>query len=657
MSVAEESEYVALLDRAVSEMMAGDSTQAIELCEQAYALAPERAEVLFVFGATSFLLDDFGRAIRFMEEGHKLQPDWLEFAQALAALNARIGNLQDVSYFTKLGMMLESNPVLINYTPIEFKDWQRHFLEIRPIRYLVDGWHAYHQREYEKAADLSQRALMVDQNDADALRLLGLALIETGDFTAAVAALRRAVAAAPEIIESTLDLGDALLGMGALDEVRSVLEAAAARQPDSIEIRNRLACILPFCGDDAQSASSVFAELTELLKAQPAAAVRPSPVGYISPKDNKIRIAYLINETAISENVDFLDALLRAHDRERFQIFVYQQYTQPYVGTPRLKALTDDWRMTFDIDDITFAHIVANDRIDIIVDLCGCSPGHRQAYLASGERPLCVGWLSAPHGGAAAATDHVLSDAVTLVSEPGLAAGVSCYDLGECLVAYGSGAVQLEAEGEADVDIATVDGATFGAVLDLSRVVSSAPLWANVLKAIDGARLVLGDVDEVYDETAARIAEIFTALGVGDRVDCLTKPSTHSARAELLARADVLLDCRFVNDGGLICDALWMGVPVVSLTGRYRAGRLGTSILTAAGRPQWATEDDQEFVRIAGDLAKDRSELTSLQKNLRREIQASPLCDTDGFAKRIEAAYEQLIGRAKSDADEIVITP
>lgn len=644
--MVEESEYVTLLDRAVSQMMAGESMQAIELCEQAHALAPERAEALFVFGATSFLLNDFGRAIRFMEEGHKLEPDWLEFAQALAALNARIGNLQDVSYFTKLGMMLESNPVLKNYTPIEFKDWRRHFTEIQPVRYLVDGWHAYHQREYEKAVDLSQRALMVDQNDADASRLLGLALIETGDFAAAVAALRRAVAAAPEIIESTLDLGDGLLSMGALDEARSALEAAAARQPDSIEIRNRLACILPFCDDDAQSATGVFAELTTLLKAQPATAVRPPPVGYVSPKDNKIRIAYLINETAIAENVDFLDALLRAHDRERFQIYVYQQYTQPYVGTPRLKALTADWRLTFDIDDITFTHIVANDRIDIIVDLCGCSPGHRQAYLAGGERPLCVGWLSPPHGGAVATTDHVLSDAVTMGSEPGLAAGVPCYDLGESLVAYGGGAVQLEVDGEALADIATTGGVTFGAVLDLSRVVSSAPLWANVLKAVEGARLVLGGVDQVHAGTAARIGEIFAGLGVGDRVDCLAKPSTHSARAELLVRADVLLDCRFVNDGGVICDALWMGVPVVSLTGGWRAGRLGTSILNAAGRPQWAAGDDQTFVRIARDLTEDRSELSDLRKNLRSETRASPLCDTDRFARRVEAAYEQLLGRA-----------
>ncbi len=649
MPVAEESEYLSLLDRAMSQVMAGETTQAIELCEQALALAPERAEAMFVFGVASFILNDFGRAIRFMEEGHKLQPDWLEFVQALAALNAKVGNLQDVSYFTKLGMMLESNPVLVNFTPNEFKDWQRHFTEIRPTSYLVDGWLAYHRRDYETAADLCRRELMVDQNNAEASRLLGLALIETGDFTTAVEALRRAVEVAPDIIDSTLDLGDALLALGDADGARSVLASAASRQPESIEIRNRLARVLPFCGDQVQSDSGVFSELTELLKALPAPAQRPQPVGYADPKDNRVRVAYLINESAIGENVDFLDALLRAHDRGRFQVYGYQQYTQPYVGTPRLKALVADWRVTFDIDDVTFTHIVANDRIDIIVDLCGCSVGHRQAYLAGGERPLCVGWLSPPHGGIAGITDHVLCDAVTITSEPGLAAGLPCYDLGESLVAFGGGAVQLEVEGEARADVATADGGgavTFGAILDLPRVVSSAASWSDVLKAVDGARLVLGGVDDVHAATTARIGEIFAGLGVGDRVSCLAGPSTHSARAELLAQADVLLDCQNVNVGGLICDALWMGVPVVSLTGGWRAGRFGTSILTAAGRPQWAAADDQEFVRIARELAEDRSELARLRKNLRGELQASSLCDTDGFARRVETAYEQLLGRA-----------
>jgi protein O-GlcNAc transferase len=341
--------------------------------------------------------------------------------------------------------------------------------------------------------------------------------------------------------------------------------------------------------------------------------------------------------------------LLRAHERKRFQIYVYQQYNQPYVGTPRLKALADDWRATFDIDDVTFSHIVANDGIDVIVDLCGCSPGHRQTYLASGERPLSVGWLSPPHGGTAATTDHVFADSVTMASEAGLAMGLPCYDLGESLVAYGGGDVKLDVVGGKNLEqyeIAAGSEVTFGAALDLSRIVSSAELWANVLKAIDGARLVLGDVDVVHAETVAQIGKIFTGLGVGERVDCLTKPTKHSARAELISRIDVLLDCRFVNGGGLICDALWMGVPVVSLTGSWKAGRFGTSILTSAGRSHWATDDDQGFVSIARILAEDRSKLASLRKTLRRETQASALCDTDGFAKRVEAAYQALLGRA-----------
>lgn len=621
-------------------LLADKATEAIEISEALEAEFPERAEQLFVLGMAAMFLDDLPSMKKLLEEGHKRAPECREFSDLLASVHVRLGNLADSVYFAKLGLVAESSPLLAEMIPDEFKNLDDLLDHVGYAQYGINGWIAFHERRYADAAEMAEKEIALNGGDADCFFLLARARGELHDYRGAIDAVKTAIDKDNTNTEQMTFLGDLLQLIGNLKEALEVYHEAIRRNPDSLPARNRLICALTYAAsDDWKSVSDAIGGLNDILESRPPLPTVAKRRALPNPL-TRIRIAYLVNEKAISTHAVFLETALTYRDEDRFRVNVYQQYSQPLLADSRLRRLADDWRETYDVDDVTLARIIENDDIHILVDMCGFEHGNRQELLASKVCPLQINWLGMPLVACKATTDVVLIDEIVDTDEH--IDGVERFHIPGCMVCYAGGSVGIEMSDKNPSPFERSKRICFGGIFDLTYLEMTIDLWAQVLDAVPDSRLILGAGGQINKDMQDIADRMFEAKGLAGRVDILPPTSKSSDRAELLSAIDIFLDSQYSIGADMVCDSLWMGVPVVSLLRDRATARLGASILKAAGFENWIASDDRNFIDIAVKLSADGAGIMELRKTLRDRVLASSLCDTSDFMKRMEGAFEAI---------------
>jgi predicted O-linked N-acetylglucosamine transferase (SPINDLY family) len=185
---------------------------------------------------------------------------------------------------------------------------------------------------------------------------------------------------------------------------------------------------------------------------------------------------------------------------------------------------------------------------------------------------------------------------------------------------------------------------TFGAVGDMARVTPAmAETWARILGAVPASRILFGNVTVMCPASRARAQELFAHFGVLDRIAFQEDVAEDVMNLEFLSQVDVILDPFPVSGATDICEALVMGIPVVTLAGESRRSRTGASILHAAGRADWVAEDAGAYVGIAAGLAMNRDRLADMRADLGAAVAKSGLCDREGFTAALEDAYQRML--------------
>ncbi len=647
------------IDLALQALLDSDDEKVVKHAEAARRLDPESAEPIFALGIIAFGLNDIGAAMRFMEEAHRLDPEGREITEVLAALHGRAGNLSESLYYTKLAVVLDENPRFARILPDALRDFEINVGQARHSAYLVDANIEFFLRRFDKVADLCRRELELHPGGIEAHQLMGRTLLELGRYEEAVQALETAARLAPGDALGFVYLAEGLRKQGRLDIALDCCREAVRLDPASYRARGELLVTLahrPFADwktypDEAKAAIDAIAP-----------GPRPSPpvvdaLTVAADRRDRIRVGYLINETTMLRDIGFLETVLAHEDRGRFYSYVYQQYSRPLGDTARLQNQADDWRPVYNIDDETLAHIIANDAIDVLVDLCGGAAG-RPALLARRPAPVQMSWLGFPQGSLPGTVDWLLSDASWAEFDKRDAGGIPLLWLENWAFAYMGASVAIEAEDEQPLPAAASGTVTFGGICDLARVAGSVPLWAQALRATPESRLLLGHAPLPDDKTRRRIGDMFARHDVADRIIFHETAESRPAAA-FYSAIDVLLDALPVNNATESCEALWRGVPIVSCRGDRRAGVLGATILTAAGRPEWIAQNADEFAEIARALAADLDTLALLRKSLPGEFRKSRMCD----ARRFTLAFETLLSdlteksRAKAGASKGGIGP
>jgi protein O-GlcNAc transferase len=390
---------------------------------------------------------------------------------------------------------------------------------------------------------------------------------------------------------------------------------------------------------DAKSAPEV-AQLHRQLCAPIHAAYAPrTDFANLRTTGRRLRIGYVTGDLHRQHPVNiFMLPVLRRHSHAQFEIFIYHTGTMHDGYTNQSMDCADHWREAVKLDDAALQQTIIADGIDVLVDLAGHTASHRLGVFAMRAAPVQATFLGYPHSTGLSSIDWLVGDAVV---SP--AAHADLYSEG---IAQLPGSVFCWATSdEYPLPKARPNGTpvifgSFNNAMKLSpRTIA---LWARVLQAVPGSRLLL-KAPSLRD---AAVRERFAALFAGHGIDPerleFRGPTGLSDMMQEYGDMDIALDPTPYNGGTTTLQALWMGVPVVALAGGNFVSRMGASFLRTLGRGEWVADDDDAYVRSAVTLAQDCAHLRGQRAAFRQRMAGSGLCDINQYVRNFEGLLEAM---------------
>ncbi|NJD38915.1 MAG: tetratricopeptide repeat protein [Geobacter sp.] len=357
----------------------------------------------------------------------------------------------------------------------------------------------------------------------------------------------------------------------------------------------------------------------------------------------RLRIGYVSTDFCRHPVAFFIEPLLTMHDQNRFEIYLYANNEREDDITHQIRQRPCVWRPIIDKSDAEVSALIQEDAIDILVDLGGLTRKNRLPVFAFRPAPVQISWLGYAHSTGLPTIDYRLSDAVA--DPPGMTEHLhteKIYRLQDCFLGYHPPINPPEIKPLSCLNDGQI---TFAAFNNLAKTNDQLlGWWAEILKQTPNSRLLLKDSSFARDYCFREAwLDRFAALGItSDRVELLDRsPSIHDHLSSL-GRADIMLDTYPYNGTTTTSESIWMGTPVVTLAGRSHVSRVSASLLTCVGAPELIAQNPEHYIATAVALAHDRERLQMYRDHLRGMMQASPLMDFNGFARKIEAAYRDV---------------
>jgi protein O-GlcNAc transferase len=495
------------------------------------------------------------------------------------------------------------------------------------------------QRDFEGAIESYRNAVLVKPDFVEAHRNLGLIYLQRGQVKAADESYRKALLIDPGDPETYLGLASVLQEQGDIDAAIETCRKALDVDPNHVAGRSNLLFALNYHPD--KSAEAIFGEYLEyddrIGLPQRASwrahdndrnAARRLKVGYVSPDFNHHPVRH------------FLEPLLANHDKAAVEVYAYAELTQEDAVTARYRAFVDHWIPSTGLSDVALAARIRDDEIDVLVDLAGHTTNNRLGAFAKKPAPVSMSWLGYGYTTGLSAIDYFLTDSATAPQGSEGLFAERPWHVATPAYAY------RPADGMGPVSTlpwARRGHVTFGTLTRAVRINHrSIRVWSDILKRVEGSRLVVNSKNYLDAGMRSSLAERFAANGIGaDRLEI----GFHSPPWDVLRGMDIGLDCFPHNSGTTLFESLFMGVPFITLAGRPSVGRLGGSILQGVGHPELIARSEDEYIDIAVALASDLPKLAALRAGLRAQMQASALMDEPGFARKVEAAYREMFSR------------
>lgn len=489
-------------------------------------------------------------------------------------------------------------------------------------------------------AERSFRAVISSDPSAYSPRInLANILIRSGHFDEAEENLRRAASVRPELFQAFNNLALLLLDSGRSDEAASLIREKAAANPGDPAVNRCLANILNYV-DEVRPGESVDAHRVHgawIERSARAAREAMGPPANSPEPGRRLRIAYLSPDFREHSVAYFIEPVIRHHDRAAYEVFAYSNTASPDARTDVFRSIADHWRDIARAGDSAAAGMIRSDRIDVLIDLAGLTHNNRLGLLALGPAPVQISYCGYPGTTGLNSVGYRLVDEIT--DPPGSES--RCVERLVRLRPPGSFSCYAP-PGEAPAASPLPSGSptVFGSFNVLSKVTPPVvDAWSEILRECPGARLVLKARSLAESSVRRRYAESFRSRGIEpDRIELLGPTPSVADHLAVYGRVSIALDPFPYNGTTTTYEALWMGVPVVTLAGNTHAGRVGASILTALGEPALIAADVGSYVRTACALAADRERLDAYRATLRERLRVSSLCDARGFTRRIEEA-------------------
>lgn len=357
-------------------------------------------------------------------------------------------------------------------------------------------------------------------------------------------------------------------------------------------------------------------------------------------KDKRLKIGYVSGDFRRHPVGYFLMPVMQEHDRSNFSIYCYYEGDNEDDYTTIFKSKADAWRVSKGLNDVELYNIIRSDSIDILIDLSGHTRGNRLTMFAQRPAPVQVSWLGYCGTTGLSEMDYLISD--ELVSPRGSEKYCSekILRLPDSYLCY----QPPEYVPEVEMLPALRNGfVTFGCFNNYSKLTHYAlTLWGAILNKLPSSRLVIKNL-ALRDESIRKYClHLLASIGIEEsRVDLWGESETHLEVLQCYNMVDIALDTFPYSGATTTMESLYMGVPVVTLTGTRFCSRVSTSLLTTAGLYPLVAETTDKYIAIATNLAMDVNSLSSLRSVLRQRVTISPLCNGKAFTKELECAFRQ----------------
>lgn len=582
-----------------------------------------------------------------------IQPDFVPAHNNLGMLFKSNGNLAKAEECYRKALSIDPvNAVSYNNLGVTLKEQGkfieseaccRKSIECRPSyadAYNNLGLALDSQGRFEEAIESFEKALECNPNDALVLSNFSVTLITQGLLDKAEASLKRALEIAPTFINLYINLGITFLAQGRPQAAEEICLEALMIDPECLSAKGNLLFAMNYsanhtvdeCFAQAREYNAMLCRKTKGLFTtwRTDSQAKRLRVGIVSADMRQHAVAY------------FLENVIRNINPDTIELIAYTADGREDEVTARLKPFFSVWKSLVGLDDQAAAQLIYNDGVQVLIDLSGHSAGNRLPVFAKKPAPIQVSWLGYFATTGLDAMDYFIADEVGVPAHNQNQFVEKIQYLPSTRLCFSVPNVQIAVS---ELPAKSNGYVTFGCFQNIAKVGDDVlSLWVQVMQAVPNARLRLQSKALGDAIVAKSVLDRIVNLGVD--AERISVHGFDSREGYLAAHAevDMILDTFPFNGGTTTCEALWMGVPTLTLAGSRLIARQGASLLSAAGLAGWVVETQEEFVAKGVQYASDIASLAKLRAGLREKVLASPLFDGRLFAESFEKALWQMSG-------------
>ena len=544
----------------------------------------------------------------------------------------------------------------------------------RPEPYVNLGNVLVHTGKAKQAVKQYRKALELRPDYAEAHFNLATLLGSQEDLKKAISYLEQQIEAKGESIHRLALLASAHQAAGHLTKAEELCRQIIVRQPQSLSAHITLASCVSNAGDSA-AALPLYRRVIELDRTQAAMAsnvlfelnylseysreeifrqhvewarqyeLPMSPVAAFEQRhrdpQRKLKIGYVSGDFCAHPVGFLLRDILRNHDRSVFEVHCFSMLMRPDEVSADIQASADKWDDIFLLSDDEFAEVVRSAEIDVLVDLSGHTAFHRLIAFSKRLAPVQASWIGYFHSTGLSAMDYFITDPCTSPRDGGQHFSEVAVHLPQTRFCYNAPDYASEVAPHPCGAAGSITFGSFNRLAKLNAQVIEA--WSKILLAVPQSRLVLKA--GAFSEVAVRDAFIarFDAHGISKARLDLRPSSSHREMLAEYGQIDIALDAFPFNGGMTTLEALWMGLPVITIAGETVVSRQTVSALANLGlADELAFANVGDYVAGAIALAANPVRLAELRSQIRPRMEASPLRQAEQFTRDLEALYRRM---------------
>ena len=593
--------------------------ESIRSYKQAISIRPGYAEAFNNLGTVYEVNQQFDSALSSYQHALELNPENVAAHYNLGNILKKKGRLEEaVTYYRKALYLDDANTQIYLDYAIALKQ-------------LGDT---------TQAISLLKKALAINPQYAPALNLMGNCLQTEGRLTDAINYYSKALQENNDNAVTFNNIGSALMAMGSIVDAESYYKKALTLRPEWAAAHSNLLLLMNYSNADGDSILSAHKEWAQKHCAREVFSVPRKNPG----KGRRIRVGYMSPDFRAHSVSYFVQAILERHNRAGFEIVCYSNVASPDSVTRHFMSVSDHWRNIFGMDDASVVDLIRRDRIDILVDLSGHTANNRLPVFCVKPAPVQVTYLGYPNTTGIEAIDYRLTDEY---ADP---AGSSDAFYTETLVRLPHGFLCYSPPSNVPCIVPPPSQSrnyiSFGCFNNLSKITPEVvAVWCELLNKLPASKIIIKNGSMTDLPTCERYKKYFSDHGIKEeRVTFIGRTSSLTTHLAKYGQVDIALDTFPYNGTTTTCEALWMGVPVVTLTGKLHAGRVGMSLMKQVGLDSLVADTVSSYVNIALSLANEESYLVNLRHSLRETLSGSALCNAGQFVQELEDAYKRMLG-------------